>query len=297
MKRLDKWARRIAVAETLPGFEELVRAGKSFVSYEEAQRLITEHGIRSSTQFYAWKKRASLNVPSAPNRTYGKTWKSWPEFLGTDIPSHLKTIVSYKEAQRLARKHNIQTQRQFCAWKERASFNIPSAPNQMYGKTWKSWPDFLSTDTTPLLKTIVSYKEAQRLVRKHGIRTLKEFNAWKERASLKVPSTPNRMYDKAWKSWPEFFGTDTTPRLKTIVSYKEAQRLVKKHGMKSTKQFRAWKKRASLRIPSHPDSKYARQWRGWGSFFSTGLTVGQTLSSLNPKKGGKQCRKQRSKSS
>jgi len=235
MKRLDKWARRIAVAETLPGFEELVRAGKSFVSYEEAQRLITEHGIRSSTQFYAWKKRASLNVPSAPNRTYGKTWKSWPEFLGTDIPSHLKTIVSYKEAQRLARKHNIQTQRQF--------------------------------------------------------------NAWKERASLKVPSTPNRMYDKAWKSWPEFFGTDTTPRLKTIVSYKEAQRLVKKHGMKSTKQFRAWKKRASLRIPSHPDSKYARQWRGWGSFFSTGLTVGQTLSSLNPKKGGKQCRKQRSKSS
>jgi len=55
---------------------------KTYVSYEEAVRLVREAGIPTSTAFHKWTRPEG--VPSQPADIYkGKGWVSWGVFLGT----------------------------------------------------------------------------------------------------------------------------------------------------------------------------------------------------------------------
>ena len=112
------------------------------------------------------------------------------------------------------------------------------------------------------------YKEAQKIVQKAGIKTQKEFNAWKPKP-LGVPSAPDKVYEnKGWKNWPEFFGTGTTD----YVLYEKAQKIVKKAGIKTASEFFAWKPKPEG-MPSTPYVIYKdKGWKNWPEFFGTGTT-------------------------
>jgi hypothetical protein len=59
---------------------------RSFVTYEEARRVVREAGIRSSGEYHVWSKRGGRpsSLPANPWRTYGEHgWRGWREFLGT----------------------------------------------------------------------------------------------------------------------------------------------------------------------------------------------------------------------
>ena len=107
--------------------------------------------------------------------------------------------LSYKEAQKIVQKAGIQNAREFYARKPKPE-GVPSQPYVIYkGKGWKNWPEFFGTEW-------LSYAEARRIVQKAGIKTWKEFRAWKH--PVGVPSNPDTTYKgKGWKSYPEFLGT------------------------------------------------------------------------------------------
>jgi len=54
-----------------------------------------------------------------------------------------------------------------------------------------------------------------------------------------------------------------------FLSYEEAKRVVAKAGVKTTTDFRKWKR--PLNVPSNPQKVY-EQWAGWGEFLGTGNT-------------------------
>lgn len=59
---------------------------RSFVTYEEARRVVREAGIRSSAEYHVWSRRGGRpsSLPANPWRTYSKHgWRGWREFLGT----------------------------------------------------------------------------------------------------------------------------------------------------------------------------------------------------------------------
>ena len=181
----------------LQGFDDLhARALCSEpLPYAEAQKIVQKAGIKTITEFKAWKRPEG--VPSTPDMTYkDKGWKSWPEFLGTGVPF---VALSYKEAQKIVQKAGIQNAREFYARKPKPE-GVPSQPYVIYkGKGWKNWPEFFGTEW-------LSYAEARRIVQKAGIKTWKEFRAWKH--PVGVPSNPDTTYKgKGWKSYPEFLGT------------------------------------------------------------------------------------------
>lgn len=66
---------------------------RSFVTYEEARRVVREAGLRSSSEYHAWSRRGERPscLPANPWRTYGEHgWRGWREFLGT-APTGSKT--------------------------------------------------------------------------------------------------------------------------------------------------------------------------------------------------------------
>ena len=68
---------------------------RSFVTYEEARRVVREAGIRSSAEYHIWSRRGGKpsSLPANPWRTYGASgWRGWREFLGTS-PTGVKDII------------------------------------------------------------------------------------------------------------------------------------------------------------------------------------------------------------
>ena len=119
-----------------------------------------------------------------------------------DVKARLRCEpLPYAEAKKLVQKARVKTQREFKAWKR--PDGVPSHPEGAYaGKGWTNWKEFLGTGTTDF----VSYEKTQKIVKKAGIKTWEEFQAWKRPDG--VPSNPDKKYKgKGWKSWPEFLGT------------------------------------------------------------------------------------------
>ena len=62
-------------------YDYLGKSSPSYPSYEDAQRIVKEAGIKSITQYQASYKE--LRLPSNPNGYYsGKGWTNWNDFFG-----------------------------------------------------------------------------------------------------------------------------------------------------------------------------------------------------------------------
>jgi len=114
----------------------------------------------------------------------------------------------------------------------------------------------------------LSYKEAQKIVQKAGIKTVTEYRNWKKNCPYNLPENPHITYANEWKSWSKFLGF-------YFLSYKEAQQIAKKAGIKSRQEYKNWEYRwADIKpnnIPLCPDRVYKNEWNGWGEFL--GITV------------------------
>ena len=109
----------------------------SYPIYEEAQRIVKENGINSST---AYKSSChALGLPSNPNECYkGKGWIDWPSFFGRSKVSY----PTYEEAQRIVKENSINSKTDYeSSYKE---LGLPAAPYTYYkDKGWIDWYDFL----------------------------------------------------------------------------------------------------------------------------------------------------------
>ena len=230
--------------------------GKSWMSYEEAKEFIQAQAVRTSTEFRKWRQLGlSPNFPSRPDFVYKEEWKGWPEFLG-------KSWMSYEEAKKFIQAQAVRTSTEFRKWRKSKyrPINFPSRPEHVYKEEWKGWPEFLG-------KSWMSYEEAKEFIQAQAVRTFTEFRKWRKSKyrPFNFPPSPEQVYKKKWKGWPEFLG-------KSWMSYEEAKQIIQKEGITSTFMFQEWKRSGHrpFNFPSKPDLVYKEEWISWGSFFGTG---------------------------
>lgn len=171
------------------------RTKVSYPSYEEAQRIVIEHGINSTTEYHSSYKE--LRLPSEPFNTYkNKGWISWSEFLGHGSK---KPFPTYEEAQRILQENGIKRREDYNSSFKR--LGLPSVPGLFYkNKGWVSFNAFLMREEYP------TYEEAMGIVKEHRIKGYEDYMlTYKE---LKLPSNPHIYYkDKGWINWYEFCGS------------------------------------------------------------------------------------------
>jgi len=160
------------------------------------------------------------DIPSNPDIIYqGRGWQGWRDFLGT------KPFLTLDEAKALLRQKGIASRAEYLALrKQNAEYQrlLPTKPHDYYkDKGWRSWPDFHGGEpVNDPTKTFLSYTDACALVRQHNIISSTDYKErFKELGEL--PSSPERVYDKEWTSWPEFLGVRTRsgPRKKQFLPY------------------------------------------------------------------------------
>lgn len=102
--------------------------------------------------------------------------------------------------------------------------------------------------------------DIKSICKQHGISNSVEYKErYKEIPGL--PSHPERMFSDEWTSYTDFFD------LPQIIPFKELRKLVRKNGIKSQSEYRAWV--SSLddpRYPRAPHEAYSSEWDGWYDF-------------------------------
>ena len=256
------------------GIERKSRSRTDWMEFEEARAFIQKKGIKKYREFYEWIKSEDRNpnVPSNPRVVYKKDWVSWRHFFGTEGKErHLKDWMSYEEARAFVQKAGIKTVAEFREWSKAGKKppNIPTDPKTIYKEEWVSWFHFLGTDKRGNRKNWMSFAEAQAVIQKAGIKTFAEFREW-SRAGHRppdFPTNPQLVYKKDWKGWTYFLGTDKRGNRKNWMSFAEAQAIVQKAGIKTSKEFREWSKtKRPPNFPSAPNIKY-KDWVSWRHFF------------------------------
>ena len=220
---------------------------KIYPTYEEAQRIVQEKGIKSQKEYHT--SRRELGLPSEPHRIYKDNWICWAAFLG-------KTIVvfpTYEEAQRIVQEKGIKSQKEYNT--SHKKLGLPSAPYLNYKEMWVSWGDFFGKSKVEY----PPYDETQRIVQERGIKcNLDYLSLHKE---LGLPSDPQRYYKDSWISWEAFLGKTKV----VFPTYEEAQRIVQKNGIKRRSDYtRSYK---VLGLPSEPFTTYRSNWVDWATFF------------------------------
>ena len=102
--------------------------------------------------------------------------------------------------------------------------------------------------------------DIKSICKQHGISNSVEYKErYKDIPGL--PSHPERMFSEEWTSYTEFFD------LPQIIPFKEMRKIVRKNGIKSQSEYRAWiYSLDDPRYPRNPHEAYSAEWDGWHDF-------------------------------
>jgi superfamily II DNA or RNA helicase len=221
-----------------------------------ASRASMKLGIKSSIEY---KIRCSEDerLPRSPQSVYSD-WPGWPIFFNQ--PGARKRVEPYstlEEATKAAQRLKLDT---VDAYKKgyKADPRLPSTPSAVYGSVWKGWPHYLRGEQRA--KAYATYGEAAKAARVLGAQTADEYKkiySRDERLRIK----PDVIYPSEWKGWPHFLGTSL------YASLTEAMEAVQKLGITNGKDYtHKGLYKADPRLPAHPESYYASEWKGWSHF-------------------------------
>ncbi|MGH7953902.1 MAG: hypothetical protein ACREFE_18545 [Limisphaerales bacterium] len=127
------------------------------------------------------------------------------------------------------------------------------------------------------------YEEATALVQLLGIKTQKQFRAWRcgempdlPKAPEDLPGSPDCSYaGRGWVSWGAFFNSGYVwSKYKKFLPFNEAREYVRSINLKSIAEWEAYSanrlpgkpKRPVNQIPARPDVEYADEWIDWPDF-------------------------------
>jgi len=227
------------------------------------------------------------DIPSNPQRTYKKEWKSWGDWTGTGIVApKLRVYRSFEEARKFVHSLKLENQKNWLEYSksENKPEDIPANPNTVYKKEWKSLGDWLGTGTVATFqREYRSFEEARQFV--HSLR-LNGANAWRKFVKTKnmpddISSVPHRTYkDKGWISWGDWLGTGIIATY--VIKYREfeeAKKFIRSLGLKSVNEWREYSKsgKRPIDIPLNLAKTYKKDWKGWGDLFGTGQIAARDM--------------------
>ncbi|MDE0151731.1 MAG: hypothetical protein OXK80_04455 [Bdellovibrionales bacterium] len=264
----DEW---ISLSDFL-GTKNISTRKKEWMSFKEAKAYIQAQGIKTSTQFLAWRKagKRPKNFPFNPDKTYKNEWINWGDFLGTKNVSTRKIEwMSYEEARTFIQTQDIKTKKQFQEWAQsnKRPENFPRSPQSTYKDQWDGWGDFLGTGNTI---AYMKYSTARKYVQSLNFDPdhPKEFIEWLKSSDRPVhfPPNPHHFYSE-WTSVKDFLSTD-----KTEMSYEEAKVFVQPLGLSNSRDFFDMMKFESdvfpENFPNNPQVSYKNtgDWIDWNDF-------------------------------
>jgi len=182
-----------------------------------------------------------------------------------------KNLLPLTEAKKFVQKLGIKNCREFRnAYKEgRFPDGIPYEPNTTYkNQGWIDWFEFLGMGKTTQ-KNLLPLAEAKKIVQKLGIIFWRDYkkaytnhNGYtKHKLPNGMPFSPQKSYEnQGWKSWDDFVGNKET-------DFREAKKIVKKLGIKSSMQYKEYFKLKKL--PKEMSAEPARTYKnkGWTNWF------------------------------
>ena len=125
-----------------------------------------------------------------------------------------------------------------------------------------------------------SFEDARAFMRTLGLKSKKEWEAWKSsgKRPCDIPSTPQTTYaSSGWTSYGDFLGyAEGQGARGTFRTFEDARAHVRTLGLKSTKEWEAWKSSGARPhdIPAGPEKTYKSSgWLSFGDFL--GYAVGK----------------------
>lgn len=235
------------------------------ISYINARILAKKHNIRNSTDWRDFAIKHNKNpendyLPHTPNKDTWKDWTNWYDFLDK---KSWKDKPPLSELKAFAKKHNVQTLKQWCNLKKPE--NYVKFPDEAfdYKKDWNGWDDFFD-------KQPITYEEGKKIVLKLKIKSYSEYTKlWNlKKLPEGMPSYPTKWkaWEKEWKGWSEFLNYNI------FLEFNEAKKLLKPYKIKTIQQFKELRKthKEIKRIPIAPFHYYKKEWTNWGDFFGSG---------------------------
>jgi len=189
-----------------------------FLNFKDARKFVWNLNLKNQSE---WNKYCQgcdkpIFIPSNPNKKYkNKGWKSYPDWLGTEIGFEGYEYLPLDEAKKYIHKLKIKSQSQWAEYLKsgnRPKF-IPSSPGKYYkDKGWISWGDWLGTGrVADKNKVYLSYNEAKDCVKRLNIKNQKEWVAYCKSGNkpLNIPAKPQRTYlNKGWKGLGDWLGKE-----------------------------------------------------------------------------------------
>ena len=251
----------------------------NFRKYEDAKKYVQQKKIYYSKDFRKLKIQNKIpkDIPYNPNQVYIDKWVDWGNFLGTGrVHNKNKKFISYKEAKKLVRSHNIKISADYYSFYKTYENKhlIPAIPNRSYkNKGWKNWIDFLGTNRG-VSSEYLNYTDARKIAKKLKCKSLSEYIiiGKKNKLPYGLPKYPGkRVYGKDWVSLGDFLGTGRIAdqyKKDIFVKFNEAKKTIKKFKLNRYVDFLnliQFKKKPNT-IPSSPQTYYKKEWKGWPDF-------------------------------
>jgi hypothetical protein len=197
-----------------------------------------------------------------------------------------KEFRSFVDARNLIQSLRLKNQKSWITYCKsgKKPNNIPTNPNVIYKKEWKGVGDWLGTGrVADQNKEFLSFKEAKKFVHKLKIKGEKQ---WREYCASgnkpdNIPASPGNTYKKEWIGVGDWLGTGNVANFnKNYDSFSVARRFVHKLNLKSEKQWREYRKSGNKpdNIPTNPERRYKKEWKGMGDWLGTGRISDQERS-------------------
>jgi hypothetical protein len=213
---------QIAACESIPGWSWELKNQWRWLPFEEARAFVHTLGLKSYTEWTAYRKsdKKPKNLPGNPNKQYTE-WSGYGDWLGNGHRQEHKTVrlkaqvdMPFEEARAFARALTLHSGKEWYRYyKANRPTNLPYNPHHAYaGKGWISWGDWLGTATiAPKNKRFRSFEDARAFVRTLGLKTPKEWEAYRKTKEkpLDIPTTPSHVYaGNGWVNWADWLGTE-----------------------------------------------------------------------------------------
>jgi superfamily II DNA or RNA helicase len=188
---------------------------------------------------------------------------------------------SFEDARGFVHSLGLKTKAQWESWSstEARPDVIPKNPWYAYREEWKSWGDWLGTNSVrPADKVFWPFQRAHAYVLALGFTRVRQYTAWKQAGNKpdEIPSIPERIYEDNWIDWPHWLTGTPAPK---FYPFEIAREKVRALNLKTEKEFRLWCKQEGRdkAIPANPAAFYGEEFEGLGDWLGTGRTANQDI--------------------
>ena len=246
---------------------------RQYMPYEQSQRIVRKHKIKSQAAFsrFARDEKLPVSFSHTPESAYKKQWKGWSEYLGTEKPYFINEnkLWSYEKTSKYLKKYGVKSSLEFRKLMAENKFpkQLPRSPYYFYERkgTWKGWGHILGNNRIYKSKGFkwLSYDKARKFVRTLKLKTSNEWIEFSKsgKRPFNIPSTIPQTYKKDWTDWKDFLGIVG----EKFAPFEEARKFALTLNLKSSTEWYNYirNNKTPLKLPVRADMVYGRKRSSW----------------------------------